>query len=532
MTRREASAEQGGVELPKVFINYRHEDAEEAAVRLYERLAAEFGDDNVFLDAKTLGVGVKWLEQIKAHGDRGSAFLALIGPQWLAHLEQRKQLTARDPQDYVMLELELALHRWRGKVIPVLLGRTSMPAAVKLPKPIRALAGLQATRLRALSFDEDVDQLIEEIRSARVERAPRDGGSPPDPAGASAVVDGRHDPDTFDDKGSLNQASRERTVIAAPDASHYEHVLSKMIDQGSVVPVLGSGVRGALPDSDQLAAHLSERFRLGLQTPDLAEVAQRVAVSEGLSFLDKAMFEALTPAPEPQDVHRFLARFPARLREAGAAERYQMIVTTNYDGALEQAFDEQGEEYNLAVFLATGTDAAGTNKGKFLHVPWHDEPRVVSQPATYRDLGIDRFDDLERTLIVKVHGAAEGRRGRLPMGRELRSHRGSVHRLPRDRPDREARSQPDPQQAHRQPLSVPRVRPTRVEPARVSEAGLAGTAAREQVMGDRARAGRVGVRLLESAQRRDACGERRRLRQRTGCADDALARRQLLADGR
>jgi hypothetical protein len=411
MTRREASAEQRALELPKVFINYRHEDAEEAAVRLYERLAAEFGDDNVFLDAKTLGVGVKWLEQIKAHGDRGSAFLALIGSQWLARLEQRKQLTARDPQDYVMLELELALHRWRGKVIPVLLGRTSMPAAVKLPKPIRALAGLQATHLRALSFDEDVDQLIEQIRAARVEQAPQDGGAPPDPAGAGAVVDGRDDSDTFEDKGSLTQASRERTVIAAPDAGHYEHVLSKMVDQGSVVPVLGSGVRGALPDADQLAAHLSERFRLGLETPDLAEVAQRVAVSEGLSFLDKAMFEALTPAPEPQDVHRFLARFPARLREAGAAERYQMIVTTNYDSALEQALDEQGEEYNLAVFLATGTDAAGTNKGKFLHVPWHDEPRVVSEPATYRDLGIDRFDDLERTLIVKINGAAEGGEG-------------------------------------------------------------------------------------------------------------------------
>jgi hypothetical protein len=412
MTRREASAEQGGLELPKVFINYRHDDAEEAAVRLYERLAAEFGDDNVFLDAKTLGVGTKWLEQIKAHGDRGGAFLALIGSQWLADLEQRKQLTARDPQDYVMLELELALHRWRGKVIPVLLGRTRMPAAVKLPKPIRALAALQATCLRALSFEEDVAELIEQIRAAPVEQqAPPDGETARERAVASATAGARHDRRQADDQGSPTEARSESAALAAPDEAHYALVVSKMVDQGSVVPVLGSGVCGALPDADQLAAHLSQQFRLGLDSPDLAEVAQRVAVSEGFSFLDKAMFEALSPGPEPQDVHRFLARFPARLREAGAAERYQMIVTMNYDSALEQAFDEQGEEYDLAVFLATGTDSAGTNKGKFLHVPWQDEPRVVSEPATYRDLGIDRFDDLERTLIVKVNGAAEGGEG-------------------------------------------------------------------------------------------------------------------------
>lgn len=402
--RESSSADGRDGDPPKVFINYRHEDTEEAAVRLYDRLATEFSAENVFLDVKTLDVGTKWLAQIKAHGMRGGAFICLIGPGWLAGLDNRKQVFAGDPQDYVVLELELALHRWPAKVIPVLVGRMTMPEAVKLPKPIRALADIQATPLRPLSFDEDAEELIARIGAISLEQTQADtprtsGGSP----GAIAAAAGGRD--------LLEDVPSEDVAVAAPDNAHYELILEKMVERGSVVPVLGSGARGALPDADLLAAHLAEKFRLRLASPDLAEVAQRVAVSEGPSFLDKAIFEALSPRPEPQEMHRFLARFPARLRDAKAAERYQMIVTANYDSALEQAFEEESEEYDLAVFLATGTDSAGSNKGKFLHVPWQDEPRVVDEPARYRDFKIDRFDDLQRTLIVKIQGAAEGGEG-------------------------------------------------------------------------------------------------------------------------
>ena len=409
---------------PTVFINYRHEDSEEAAVRLYERLAPEFGADHVFLDVKTLELGTKWLTEIKTRGGQGAAFLALIGPGWLAALEDRKHVLPGDPQDYVLLELELALHRWTGKVIPVLLGRTTMPAAVKLPKPIRALAGIQALHLRPLSFEQDVATLIEEIgtlpdgpRPAPEQTTNGSAPQPPDGAPTQTGKKRRAAPveRTADRTPEAGEpAAAEQAVAPAPDQAHYESVLGKMVREGSVVPVLGSGVRGALPDAEQLASHLVQKFGLELTSADLAEVAQHVAVSEGWSFLDKAIFEALTPQPEPQETHRFLAGFPRRLRDAeGVEERCQMIVTTNYDSSLEQAFDDAGEEYDLAVFLATGTDSAGADKGKFLHVPWKEEPRVISEPARYREFKIDRFDELERTLIVKINGAAEGGEGDL-----------------------------------------------------------------------------------------------------------------------
>jgi len=418
----------GGVATPvKVFINYRHDDTEETAARLYERLAGHFGAENVFLDGKTMGAGVEWLEAIKEHGAHSGAFLALIGRTWLASLKEREQRTPGEPVDYVALELELALGRWPGKVIPVLVARATMPDVVKLAKPLKALAGIQAMQLRPLSFDEDVEQLIAMLKAIPREqdrdRVPRQEEMPAaaddtvgtpatadDTVGKPAAADDTVGADEVSGRGQ-HATSGAVPALPAPDTTHYESVLRCMMRQGSVVPILGSDVRGSLPDARELAAHLAQQFGLSSASLDLAEVAQRVRVAEGRSFLDKAMLEALTPQPEPNDTHWFLARFPARLEELGLPKRYQLIVTTNYDSALEQAFTAEREQYDLAVFLANGTDANGTDRGKFLHVPWKGEPRVIHEPATYREFPVDRFDALERTVIVKINGAAEGSEG-------------------------------------------------------------------------------------------------------------------------
>jgi hypothetical protein len=45
-----------------VFISYRREDTSHLAGRLYDRLAARFGDANVFMDVDTLDPGVDFAE--------------------------------------------------------------------------------------------------------------------------------------------------------------------------------------------------------------------------------------------------------------------------------------------------------------------------------------------------------------------------------------------------------------------------------------------------------------------------------------
>jgi hypothetical protein len=157
-----------------------------------------------------------------------------------------------------------------------------------------------------------------------------------------------------------------------------ERVVSYLAD-GSVVTVLNSGVHavdrdgpwlhgaGTLPDTAELARHLAGHFRVGTETDDLARVSQHVALTEGRVDLYRALRDLLvTTDCEPSSAHRFIARLPGRLRDLGR-ERYQLVVTTNYDSALERAFDAAHEPYDLVVFVATGE-----HRGRFVHVPWWD----------------------------------------------------------------------------------------------------------------------------------------------------------------
>ena len=62
----------------------------------------------------------------------------------------------------------------------------------------------------------------------------------------------------------------------------------------------------------------------------------------------------------PTYVHRF-ASLPPLLRERGAP--HQLIVTTSYDLALERAFLDAGEEFDVVSYIATGRD-----RGRFCHL--------------------------------------------------------------------------------------------------------------------------------------------------------------------
>jgi hypothetical protein len=100
-------------------------------------------------------------------------------------------------------------------------------------------------------------------------------------------------------------------------------------------------------------------------------------------------------------VHRFLASLPPILRVREAP--HQLIVTTAYDLALEQAFGEAGEEFDVVVYLATGR-----NRGKFLHLAPDRSPTVISEPNLYAtELSLDR-----RTVILRVHGRVDHDDGR------------------------------------------------------------------------------------------------------------------------
>jgi SIR2-like domain/TIR domain len=395
-TRRGTSVRPGQV---RVFINYRHDDTQGEAQLLYDRLANRFGRENVFLDVRTLQPGMKWLDEIKAHSDSAHVFLSLIGPRWISIMRTRNQAAAVHPaEDYVRSEIQRALRPSSGiQVIPVLVGANVSIKTEDLPKSLRTLAMIEHAQIRHELLDRDIEALIgglEEIGREKPVITPE-----------SATV-------REEDRSPASASVRAEQVAPPPDAAHCEKVLQQMVDEDNLVLFLGSRMTAgradaaedpvSLLDAEELAARLAERFRIQQRRQDLPEIAQYVYATRGLPDLYKGLKELLVADAEPGPVHRFLARFPGTLGELGLEKRPQLIVSTNFDMALERAFDDEEEPYHLAVYMAYGQD-----KGKFVHFPPDGVAAAIARPNSYTEFPIGEDGELWETVIVKIHGAID-----------------------------------------------------------------------------------------------------------------------------
>lgn len=388
-----------------VFINYRKAEAGGWARSLYDRLAAEFGGENVFLDAVNLEPGTKWLHGIRSGSQECTAFVALIGPKWAATLAERAGSGAGD---FVRDEIETVLERGSGvrEVIPTLIDDAELPSPDELRYvgSLKRLLNRQSLELRPSRWDADVEVLIERLKQPAQpteEEAEEPAAEPPPAATAPAAE---------------SAAPAEDPVAPPPDQAHYDELAQLLLEENSlVVPFLGPGANSCdrtepwrdvdsahLPDAEELATYLAERLGMKATPASLALVSQSLSVAKGPGDLYMALRRALPPQRQPSSVHRFLAALPATLQGLGAPDPYQLVVTTNYDNALEQAFDEAEEAYDLAVYLARGRD-----KGKFVHVPHDGDPQLVTDPNTYAGFPIDAFGRVEQTVLMKVHGGIE-----------------------------------------------------------------------------------------------------------------------------
>jgi len=184
----------------------------------------------------------------------------------------------------------------------------------------------------------------------------------------------------------LRQDAGLRAPDAAPPAEdHFDEVLRVLLD-GRLVAVLGA-------DVGELAGRLAERFDYLEDGAGLPRVAQYVSVMKGSGPLYDELHALLDSDVPPTAVHRFFASIPPVLRERGVP--HQLIVTTSYDLALEAAFLEAGEEFDVVSYIATGPA-----RGKFCHITPEGSGRLIDLPNTYAtELSLER-----RTVILKLHG--------------------------------------------------------------------------------------------------------------------------------
>jgi len=147
-----------------IFISYRREDSAAYAGRLYDRLSAQFGADQVFMDVDDIPPGADFGRQIDAKVASCDAMVVVIGRNWLLTRNAAGQLRLSDPNDFVGLEVSLALQR-NVLVVPVLVGGARMPNDEELRADLRDLARRNAVILNDQDFQRDADALLKASRN-------------------------------------------------------------------------------------------------------------------------------------------------------------------------------------------------------------------------------------------------------------------------------------------------------------------------------------------------------------------------------
>lgn len=149
--------------MSAIFISYRREDSAWATGAIHERLTAHFGVESIFTDIDSIPLGVDFRAYIDEKVGKCDVFLAVIGEDWLTADNEDGVPRLQQPDDFVRLEIESALSRGIP-VIPVLVGKVSMPTPEQLPDSMTELAFRNGTPIRPKpSFDPDVERLVRGI---------------------------------------------------------------------------------------------------------------------------------------------------------------------------------------------------------------------------------------------------------------------------------------------------------------------------------------------------------------------------------
>jgi hypothetical protein len=175
---------------------------------------------------------------------------------------------------------------------------------------------------------------------------------------------------------------------------------------GKVVPFLGAGASfvgrppGAVWAADQTAFLPSGRELSNLlagetmfpaesqiDRDDLAKVSSYYADVNGRRVLRERLREVLANDYPSGELHHFLAALP----------EHQVIVVTNYDTLVEQAFRAAGKPYDLVVHPADRKDIANA-------VLWWRHGETEPVPIAPNELDIDLA---RTTTIYKMHGTVD-----------------------------------------------------------------------------------------------------------------------------
>ena len=103
-----------------IFISYRRQDTAAYAGRIYDRLSAKYGEENVFMDIDRIEPGQDFVDVINSSVAEAGVLLVLIGREWIKMTDKSGVPRLENPEDFVRLEILAGLEQ-KTVIIPVLL---------------------------------------------------------------------------------------------------------------------------------------------------------------------------------------------------------------------------------------------------------------------------------------------------------------------------------------------------------------------------------------------------------------------------
>jgi len=191
-----------------------------------------------------------------------------------------------------------------------------------------------------------------------------------------------------------------------PNQVAYRQII-KALTAGRLVPFLGARanlgdrIGGALdnpfpPSDDELALRLAGVYHPPGEVKGLLRVSQFFALRD-TQELSEELYEALTKYSSVPALHELLAKLPGILRDKGYPFPFQLIVTTNYDDALEATFRERKEPFDLICY-----ETEGEPGGRFFYQEWGGDVEPIKKASKFEHSLLEK-----RTVILKIHGAVD-----------------------------------------------------------------------------------------------------------------------------
>lgn len=159
--------------MTRIFISYRRTDSQIIVGRIYDRLEASFGRDNIFKDVENIPPGKDFRDVVQEGVKWCDVMLVIIGPEWVSVQDEDGQRRLDQPDDFVRIEVKAGLEDDTISVVPVLVKGASLPRVRQLPEDIRELSYINALTVRNdPDFNRDIGLVLETVRTLAATRAP------------------------------------------------------------------------------------------------------------------------------------------------------------------------------------------------------------------------------------------------------------------------------------------------------------------------------------------------------------------------